>query len=132
LGAPRQSAIGHETRDARVPSVVITGVALAVATAVVSVIGYLIFIYLESRPLTTALPNPMVGATRQPPPGPRLEEHPQIELEQLRALENQTLSTYGWVDKQEGIVRIPLDRAMELQLQRGFPVRKMPATEPRQ
>lgn len=33
------------------------------------------------------------------------------------------LNTYGWVDKQNGIVRLPIDRAMELLLQRGLPVR---------
>jgi len=59
----------------------------------------------------------------QVPPVPRVEEHPQLELQQLRTQEDQTLSTYGWVDKKEGIVRIPIERAMELQLQRGFPVR---------
>jgi hypothetical protein len=31
---------------------------------------------------------------------------------------NQTISnTYGWVDKERGIVRIPLDRAIELTIQ---------------
>jgi len=34
------------------------------------------------------------------------------------------LSTYGWTDKNAGVVRIPIDRAMELQLERGFPTRK--------
>jgi hypothetical protein len=60
----------------------------------------------------------------QIPPAPRIEEHPAIEIQELHSAEDQTLSTYGWVDKKKGIVRIPIDRAMELQLQRGFPARK--------
>jgi hypothetical protein len=30
---------------------------------------------------------------------------------------------YGWVDKEGGVTRIPIDRAMELMLQRGFATR---------
>jgi hypothetical protein len=62
----------------------------------------------------------------QIPPVPRIEEHPAIEIQQLHAQEDQTLSTYGWVDKGKGMVRIPLARAMELQMERGFPTRKEP------
>jgi hypothetical protein len=53
-----------------------------------------------------------------------MEDHPAIEIQQLHAQENQALTTYGWVDQKSGVVRIPIDRAMELQLQRGFPTRK--------
>ena len=35
-------------------------------------------------------------------------------LEHLRAREDQLLHTYEWVDPNAGIVRIPIDRAMEL------------------
>ena len=39
------------------------------------------------------------------------------------------LTTYGWVDKNAGTVRIPIDRAKELLLERGLPVRgHAPAT----
>ena len=44
-------------------------------------------------------------------------------LKQLHATENAVLTTYGWVDRQKGLVRIPIDRAMELLLQRGLPAR---------
>ena len=33
---------------------------------------------------------------------------------ELREQEAETLSTYGWVDQEKGIVRIPVDRATEL------------------
>ncbi len=33
------------------------------------------------------------------------------------------LTSYGWVDKEGGIARIPIDRAMEVMLQKGFPAR---------
>jgi hypothetical protein len=41
---------------------------------------------------------------------------PSEQLQQLRARENAALTTYGYADKQKGVVRIPVDRAMELYL----------------
>ena len=38
------------------------------------------------------------------------------------------LNTYGWIDRQNGIVRLPIDRAMELLLERGLPTPE-PAAE---
>ena len=32
------------------------------------------------------------------------------------------ISTYGWIDQQAKIVHVPIERAMELALQKGFPV----------
>ena len=42
----------------------------------------------------------------------------------LRAHEDELLDTYGWVDKNAGVVRIPIDEAMKLTLQRGLPARQ--------
>lgn len=52
---------------------------------------------------------------------------PEVEsgeaLRTLRATEEAALTTYGWVDRPNGIVHIPIDRAMDLILQRGLPTR---------
>jgi hypothetical protein len=61
---------------------------------------------------------------QQFPPAPRITDQPMIELQQLREQEDRVLGTYGWADKKNGVVRIPVQRAMELQLERGFPVRQ--------
>jgi hypothetical protein len=57
-------------------------------------------------------------------PEPRLEENERTELRSYEDEEQQRLATYDWVDKDKGIVRIPIDRAMELTVQRGLPVRR--------
>jgi len=120
-------AVGHETGDANIRPIVLTGVGLAILAAVVCVIIYGIFNYLANHPTTNSLSNPMAPAAPQEPRVPRIEEHPAIELQALRAQEDATLSTYGWADKKTGAVRIPIDRAIELQLQRGFPTRQEPS-----
>ena len=119
-----KSSVGHESRDADIQPILLTGFGLALCVVVVGLIVYGTFRYLATHPATSVQPNPMAVFDSQIPPAPRIEEYPAIEIQQLRAQEEQTLSTYGWIDKKKGVVRIPLDRAMQLQMQRGFPTRK--------
>ncbi|HEY1754945.1 MAG TPA: hypothetical protein VGG72_06085 [Bryobacteraceae bacterium] len=123
--APNHSnhSTGHETTDADVRPIVLVGAALAIVAAIVLVISVGLFRFLVERPVPTPA-NPMAAESAQFPPPPRIEVNPSTELEQLRQQEDQTLSTYGWIDRKAGRVRIPIDRAIDLQLQRGFPVRK--------
>ena len=111
---------GHEIKDARVTPIVLTGIALAITAAIVLSLSIGLFHFFAAHSVE-APPNPMAGANAPFPPVPRIEEHPAIELEQLHAQEEQVLTTYGWADKKSGAVRIPIERAMELQLERGFP-----------
>lgn len=115
---------GHETRDAGIRPIAGAGAFLAVSIAIVGLLVYGAFQYLAMHPVNDGRANPMSASDVQPPAAPRIEEHPAMGLEQLRAQEDRTLSTYGWVNKQAGVVRIPVERAMELQLERGFPTRK--------
>ena len=112
---------GHETKDAKIRPILLSIAGLAVGAAFVALIVYGMFRLLEKR-VPPAEPTPM--ATHQLPPQPRVEEHPTIELHDLRHEEDRRLSTYGWTDKTHTAVHIPIDRVVELQLQRGFPTRK--------
>jgi hypothetical protein len=56
-------------------------------------------------------------------PSPQLEVNERTELNDERRREENTLSTYDWIDKTAGTVRIPIDHAMDLVAQRGLPVR---------
>ena len=60
------------------------------------------------------------GAAHKEPPSPNLQTQPFQDLYQLRAAEDRKLVEYGWVDKDGGVTHIPIDRAMEVMLQRGF------------
>jgi hypothetical protein len=60
-------------------------------------------------------------------PEPQLETNERTELNTIRLHEEDTLSTYGYVDENAGTVRIPIDRAMELLAQRGLPTRTQPS-----
>ena len=118
------SSTGHETRDAGVRPIVLNGAGLAVMIVIVGLIVLGTFQYLAKHPAISPQSNPMSEGDLQIPPEPRIEDHPAIAIQQLHAQEDKTLSTYGWTDKRAGVVRIPIDRAIELQLERGFPTRK--------
>jgi hypothetical protein len=60
---------------------------------------------------------------KQLPPAPRLEIASGAELQELRAHEEALLDSYGWVDRDAGLVRIPIERAIELIGQQGLPAR---------
>jgi hypothetical protein len=68
---------------------------------------------------------------RQAPnfPEPRLQVSPSLDLETFRAREDQQLQTYGWVDRKAGIVRIPINEAMDLVARRGLPTRSAAETQ---
>jgi hypothetical protein len=55
-------------------------------------------------------------------PKPVLEHSEQTQyLEEVKK-QNEVLGSYDWVDQKNGVVRIPIDRAMDLVAQRGLPV----------
>jgi hypothetical protein len=55
-------------------------------------------------------------------PMPREQPDPRIDLKALREREDRELASYGWVNRPAGIVRIPIERAMQLIVERGLPV----------
>jgi hypothetical protein len=72
-----------------------------------------------------ALPEAM---TQPVPPGPRLQIDPAGELAEMRHEEAIRLGTYAWVNEPAGIARIPVERAMEIVLERGLESR--PESQP--
>jgi hypothetical protein len=55
----------------------------------------------------------------QLPPSPRLEQNPVIDGNKIVADATAKLEGYGWADQQAGTAHIPIERAMELIVERG-------------
>ncbi|HEY1296352.1 MAG TPA: hypothetical protein VGJ60_25010, partial [Chloroflexota bacterium] len=85
---------------------------------------------LTGIPATISRPQDLIGgltAAPQPtPPRPALEAEPGQSLQPYLAAEQQKLSSYRWVDRQSGVVAIPITRAMDLVAQQGLPSRAAP------
>jgi len=50
--------------------------------------------------------------------------HWREELRDLRAKQEGLLNGYGWVNKEGGVARIPIDEAMRMVVEKGLPVRE--------
>ena len=54
------------------------------------------------------------------PPEPRLQTDPHADLLRLRSAEDSVLNSYGWVNRDSAMVRIPLARALAILSERGL------------
>ena len=53
--------------------------------------------------------------------GPLLQVKPEEDLSAMRVHTATDLQTYAWIDRRAGVVRLPVDRAIDLLAQRGLP-----------
>jgi hypothetical protein len=115
----------HEESDANIPAVLGFGAGLfAVIVAVCLIILGLFGFFDRREGVQAPSAYPLAAAQgHRVPPEPRLQTDPRQDLANLRAREDQQLGSYGWVDRNAGVVRIPIDTAMKLTLERGLPAR---------
>jgi len=132
----------YEHQDMSPWSVYAFLIGLAVAGIIVYFALWGFYRFLEAHEEKRQAPqNPLVqpsaAGTRVVPPDaykrfpePHLERNERLEINQFLLQEEQTLDSYGWVDQKAGVVRIPIERAMELTAQRGLPTTPRAGTVP--
>jgi hypothetical protein len=111
---------GHEKKDINVRSVFLFGLLLV---AMIGTVGFGITL-LVFKGTAGKGSDAAVSPLYQPqelPPQPRLQADPVQDLKQLRAKEERVLKSYGWVDRTNGVVRIPVDHAIDLIVEKGLP-----------
>src|SRR5258708_31133126 len=138
-----ENAAGHgsyERQDLRVPGILYFLLAIVVAT-VICLFGLKgLYAFLEhhekaSQPAVNPLVAHVPEDTRRVAPGypqgtfpsPKLEEDERGQLNDIRMNEEKVLYSYGWEDEKAGTVHIPIERAMDLLVERGLPVRSQGA-----
>jgi hypothetical protein len=134
--AVQNPEIQHEPRDVNLRPILLFAASLAVL--LILVIGglWVMFNYLEDREAPVEHSSPLLDAVPQQPPTvidpepqqpadfPGLQANPQRDWREMLAEQNRLLTSYEWVDQGEGVARIPIDRAMQLLLERGLPARE--------
>jgi hypothetical protein len=121
--------VDHEHSDVNVRAILYFAAGLAVSVTVVFALVVGLFRYLDTRETRqTTPPHPLAEEARPvPAPGPRIQADPARDLILMREEEAAILGSYGWIDEQAGVVRIPIEEAMRLTVERGLPVRQEPA-----
>ena len=138
---PENPEVTHEKSDVSVRG--IFGFLIGLALCVVLVCFVLAGVFSALRKGFTATRpnvNAMVG-TREPAPAslkaaqtifpePRLQVDYYGDLSKMRQQWSEEVNGYSWVDKNAGVTRIPIERAIQLTLQRGLPARTPGAAIP--
>ena len=124
----------HETSDVNIRALLWAVVIFLVFAAVTHLVLYLQFhAYARyfrnetSQPLTMMTPPSSVPATPRLQPFPTnglppYKSSPATDMNEMRTAEDQALNTPGWIDQKKGLVRLPIDVAKQLVVQRGLPV----------
>lgn len=108
---------GHEIRDVNARGLFWFVVILLVCVVLIHIVVAVIFKYYAGQnPQTFAAETPIVPSHDQWPK-PAQQISPEEDLKEFRATQEKLLCSYGWVDREKGIVRIPVERAMDLVIQ---------------
>jgi hypothetical protein len=123
-------------RELDVRSVGLFGVGLALVMIVMLAALWILLAHWKTRQTARdPRPSPLAEANApRLPPEPRLQSAPVKDMDELRARETSTLTSYGWIDRRAGVARIPIDRAMDLLLASGLPAPRpepTPAPQPK-
>lgn len=113
---------GYERRDANPGSLFKWGAGLVIVLVVVFLTMWALFDFYGNVQSLGRPASPFENIRVLPPP-PRLQTAPRADLHTFCANQMKALTSYGWADEANGVVRIPIDRAMDLTLQRGLPAR---------
>jgi hypothetical protein len=112
---------GHETGDVNVWAVGKFAIALIAIVGLSLCLLVGLFKYFQTR--DQAKPVVYTEDPNQFFPVPRLQRTPIPDLKVVRAEEDRLLNGYGWVDPQRGVVRIPIDVAIDALARKGLPSR---------
>jgi hypothetical protein len=128
----------YETRDVKIRPLVVFTAGLTIVALFVYLVIFVLFRLFSGQaaredaqlaPSSVSRPAPAPGEERLPPE-PRIQANPAADMQAVRRQEEAILTTYGWIDRQAGIARVPIDVAMRQVLEEGLPVRQPDETGP--
>ena len=122
---PEAVKAGHEVGDVQLKPIYNFLIGLTLLSVVSFVVVYVVFqLFAGYKSRTSEKLTPMAQRqVGQLPPEPRLQVDALKEWVVFKAEQDSVVATYGWVDKGKGVVRLPLDRALEVMAEKPWPHR---------
>jgi hypothetical protein len=118
---------GHEENTVELKPIIIFAVVMVVVTIFsFAAMGFLLD-FLRLNQQKTDVPLSSLANPNQMPPAPRLQVSPAQDLKQMRQTVDAVVNSYHWIDKDAGIVSIPIDRAIQILAEKGLPARDQSA-----
>jgi hypothetical protein len=108
----------YEKGDVQFRGILIFAIALVVGVVLTLVLVGGMIALLAQHPPSSMRASP-TGTPSVVPPPPLLQAQPWEDLRRYREEQSRILSNYAWIDRNAGVVRIPIERAMELVIERG-------------
>lgn len=122
-----QPTVHHEESDINIRAVFGFAAAMVAAAIVIHAAVWGLFVYFDARETRSgAATLPLAASEPRLPPEPRLQVTPRQDAHAFRAEEDAVLNGYTWINREAGVVRIPIAEAMRLTVQKGLPVRPVP------
>jgi nitrate reductase NapE component len=115
---------GHELRDLSPRRISFFAIGLAALVIIALLACYGLLLWMIKREARLAETPNRFAAQPAPMVQPQLAVEPGRAIKALREQEQTRLKSYGWVDQENGIVHIPIERAMDLLVQKGLPARQ--------
>jgi hypothetical protein len=109
----------HQGTDIRFSGVLGSAIGFVVVFALIQVGVWLFYRYFRTEDSQRDVRRTFVESKPPVPPEPRLQVSPQADLQEYLQQQREALTSYGWISRPEGTVRIPIDRAMELVVERS-------------
>jgi hypothetical protein len=109
---------GHERGDVdarRILRVVPIFIAVGI---VIHLAVWWMFAYYRTQGERRDVRHTLIDIPSQAPPEPRLQVNPPLDWQAYRESQQNILSSYGWASREQGRVRMPVERAMELMVER--------------
>jgi len=117
------NATGPYDREIDLRKIVLFGGGLLVVTLVVlALMWWMSSTFKAEEEAKDRPPSPIAEQQVDPiPPGPRLQAVAPRDMDELRKMDQEELTTYGWVDRAGGVARIPIERAIAIVAEKGLP-----------
>jgi hypothetical protein len=118
----------HEPNAVNIPGVVKFFVWLSAVIVVAALSMWGLLHYFDARKAQEEPPPSPLATGPRLPPEPRLQgapgssSSPSEDIRRFREREDQMLDSYGWIDRQNGVIHIPIEQAKRLKLQSALMV----------